>query len=137
MSVLIDRSTALPMLPAAGVGILLRIEGAAALLGAVAVFAHVGASWWLFAALFLVPDLTMAGYLKGPRLGASVYNAGHTYVLPLLLGLIGGVASLPLALTIATVWVAHIGLDRMLGYGLKLPSGFADTHLGRIGRTRN
>ena len=27
-------------------------------------------SWWTFAALFLVPDLSMLGYLAGPSVGA-------------------------------------------------------------------
>jgi hypothetical protein len=117
-----------------GINWLLRSEGAAALLGATVVFGRIGQPWWLFAVLFLLPDLSMAGYLTGPRLGATVYNAGHTYVAPLLLGLAGAMWTSAPVLAVAAVWVAHIGFDRMLGYGLKHASGFGDTHLGRIGR---
>lgn len=75
----------------------------------------------------------MFGYLSGPRWGASVYNLAHSYVGPALLALcplaIGG----DWALLSAAIWVAHIGLDRMLGFGLKYGSAFADSHLGRVG----
>lgn len=137
MNTLAARLPALTTFPSSGVTMLLRCEGAAVLTVAVAAYASLGASWWLFTAVFLLPDLSMAGYLKGPRLGARVYNAAHTYTAPLLLGLAGAAVSRPLLLALGAVWVAHIGLDRMLGYGLKLPCGFADTHLGRIGRTGN
>jgi hypothetical protein len=39
----------------------------------------------------------------------------------------------PLVLSIAMIWLAHIGIDRALGYGLKYATGFGFTHLGRIG----
>ena len=38
------------------------------------------------------------------------------------------------AIHMAAIWTAHIAMDRALGYGLKLPTGFTDTHLGRIGK---
>ncbi|MEX2608821.1 MAG: DUF4260 domain-containing protein [Gemmatimonadota bacterium] len=114
----------------------LRAEGAAALVLSLALYAGTGASWWLYAALFLAPDLAMLGYLAGPRPGALLYNAAHTYVLPLLLAVAGGLAHVPVAVPVALVWVGHIGFDRMLGYGLKERSGFRDTHLGRIGGRR-
>lgn len=109
----------------------LRLEGAAILAVAVAVFHALGGSWALFAALFLVPDVSMLGYLAGPRMGAPVYNAGHSLLGPLALAAMGiatgGVAS-PL-LPIAAIWIAHVGFDRMLGYGLKYATGFRETHL--------
>ena len=76
----------------------------------------------------------MLGYLSGPRVGAAAYNAVHVYVLPLTLLLAGFIAGLPAAMASALIWIAHIGLDRALGYGLKYATGFGDTHLGRIGR---
>ena len=76
----------------------------------------------------------MLAYLIGPRAGAFVYNLAHTYALALPLALAGFFLGSALASTLALIWVAHIGLDRMLGYGLKYQSGFGDTHLGRIGR---
>lgn len=113
---------------------LLRAEGLAVFAAALAAYAALGASWWLFAALILVPDLSMLGYLAGPRAGAFVYNAAHTYVAPALLGALAYGVSAPLAGAIALIWTAHIGLDRALGYGLKYTTGFGHTHLGFLGR---
>jgi Domain of unknown function (DUF4260) len=117
-----------------GVRAVLRLEGAAAFAAAVALYAHAGFSWPLFALLLLAPDLAMLAYFIGPGAGAFVYNLAHTYALALPLALAGFFLDSSLALTLALIWVAHIGLDRMLGYGLKYPSSFGDTHLGRIGR---
>jgi Domain of unknown function (DUF4260) len=113
---------------------LLRTEGAALLIVAVMLYARTGTSWWLFAVLLLAPDLSFGGYLAGPRIGAAAYNAVHTTIGPLALALIGLLAPSPLMIALALIWVAHIGADRMLGYGLKYEAGFAFTHLGRIGR---
>lgn len=111
------------------VSMLLRLEGLAVLVIGIAIYAHLQASWWLFALLFLVPDVSMIGYLKDPKIGATAYNAVHTYVGPALLGGAAfGLASV-LAGQIAVIWVCHIGFDRLLGFGLKYPSGFGDTHL--------
>lgn len=89
-----------------------------------------GLGWLVFVLLLLVPDLSMAGYLAGPRWGALSYNLFHTYTAPLLLAAAGLSLRHPALAAVALIWSAHIGLDRMLGYGLKLPSGFRDTHLG-------
>lgn len=111
----------------------LRLEGLGVLVLATYLFAWGGHSWMLYAMLFLFPDLAFAAYLAGPRIGAFVYNLLHSYLLPsaLAIGLVatGRPAVLPL------IWIAHIGFDRLLGYGLKYPSAFSDTHLGRIGRS--
>jgi hypothetical protein len=64
--------------------------------------------------------------------GAALYNAFHSYPLPAALGIFGLLAGAPLAVGVASVWFAHIGMDRMAGYGLKYASGFKDTHLGRV-----
>ena len=93
-----------------------------------------GMSWWLFALLFLVPDLSFLGYLAGPRIGAMVYNAAHTTLLPIIPGVGAVTFSSPMARAMTLIWLAHIGLDRALGYGLKYGTGFSFTHLGRIGR---
>ena len=117
-----------------GVTALLRLEGAA--LAVVSLFAYFwfGQSWWLFAILLLAPDLSMLGYLAGPRIGAWAYNAAHVTLPPLALAVAGYAFASPVATAIAIIWLAHIGIDRALGYGLKRESGFRDTHLGRIGR---
>jgi hypothetical protein len=113
---------------------LLRIEGFAIAALTFVLFARTGASWWLFAALWLAPDLSMLGYLHSPCWGARLYNAVHSYSVPAALAvsalLLGANAELPIAL----IWINHIGIDRMLGYGLKYSNGFGWTHLGRLGR---
>jgi hypothetical protein len=111
----------------------LRAEGLAVLALATYLYARGGHSWLLFAVLFLAPDLSFAGYLAGPRLGAAVYNALHSYVGPLILAAVVLAAGRPAALPL--IWAAHIGFDRALGYGLKYPTAFGDTHLGAVGRS--
>ena len=112
---------------------LLRIEGAMALGAAAGLYAAQGGGWALFAVLFLAPDLAMLGYLAGRGRGAAAYNAAHTYVPALALALAGAALSAPLLLRLGLIWIAHIGFDRMLGYGLKYADGFGHTHLGTVG----
>jgi hypothetical protein len=111
----------------------LRLEGAALAGISVVLYARQGASWWLFAALILAPDLSFLGYMAGSRIGAIIYNAAHTLIVPAALALAGLFLPLPLLISVALIWAAHIGLDRALGYGLKYAKGFGFTHLGRIG----
>jgi hypothetical protein len=117
-----------------GLRTLLRLEGLTLFLGMTVLYAVWGGSWWIYALLFLVPDLSFAAYLAGPRTGAMVYNAAHSYLAPMTLMVLGFGTASPLLLSIAMIWLAHIGIDRALGYGLKYPAGFSFTHLGRIGR---
>ena len=114
--------------------LLLRVEHAALAGLLLVLYGHSGESWWLFAALILVPDLSFAGYLGGPKVGAIAYNVAHSWIGVVLLAAFGWLADLPLAQPIALIWAAHIAIDRALGYGLKHQSGFNDTHLGRIGK---
>jgi hypothetical protein len=117
-----------------GVRVVLRLEGLAAVAGAVLLYAHNGFSWPLFALLFLTPDLAMLAYLAGPRAGAAAYNLVHTYTAALTLTLAGFLGSWPLVAAGGLIWTAHIGFDRALGFGLKYITGFGDSHLGRMGR---
>jgi hypothetical protein len=110
--------------------LLLRLEGAAALAAASYAYAQVGSGWGLFALLFLVPDVSMVGYICGPRVGAAIYNAGHSYLLPAALGVASLLLGMPILLSIALIWIAHIGFDRAVGYGFKYPTAFKHTHLG-------
>jgi hypothetical protein len=120
---------------------LLRLEGAAALASAIVAYSAWGGRWSLFALLFLLPDLSMLGYLAGPRVGAACYNAAHSYLGPVLLAALGMASYLPAGghaqgpLLLACIWAGHVGFDRMLGYGLKYGTGFGDTHLGRRGHS--
>ena len=112
--------------------LLLHAEGGVVLIAACIVYAQLGASWWRFAALFLGPDLFMLGYLANARIGATLYNLVHTYVAPFILLLVAYFTHAPGLFAIGTIWVAHIGFDRLLGYGLKYPTTFKDTHIGRL-----
>ena len=114
--------------------ILLRLEGTFYAIAALLLYWQQGFSWVLFAALILVPDLSMIVYLAGPRIGAISYNIFHATPLPWVLLLAAHLSGNTVMLSIALIWFAHIGIDRALGYGLKYMSGFKDTHLGRIGR---
>jgi hypothetical protein len=118
-----------------GLRTLLRLEGLTLFVGMTLLYAVWDGSWWVYAILFLAPDLSFAAYLAGPRAGAIVYNAAHSYMAPMALMTTGFALSSPLVLSIALIWLAHIGIDRALGYGLKYSAGFGFTHLGRIGRT--
>ncbi|MGB7437072.1 MAG: DUF4260 domain-containing protein [Candidatus Acidiferrum sp.] len=111
---------------------LLHLEGTAILIMAL-YFYHSGQyHWWLFAALFFAPDLSMIGYLRNAKWGSATYNLIHTLTGPLVL-LGGGLAlAAPQCIPYALIWLAHIGFDRALGYGLKYPTFFKDTHLQHV-----
>lgn len=117
-----------------GTSRLLRLEGAALLLAMAAVYGLTGESWGMAAALFLLPDLSLAAYLAGPRVGAVAYNAAHSTLGGLGLAIIGLLSGNATLVAGAAIWLGHVGFDRMLGYGLKYATGFRHTHLGMIGR---
>lgn len=119
---------------AGGVRVALRLEGFAALAAAVALYARGEFSWPLFALLFLAPDISMFAYAFGPRIGAVAYNLAHSQALAMALTAAGFFGAGAVATAVGLIWIAHIGFDRALGYGLKYSTRFADTHLGRIGR---
>jgi hypothetical protein len=124
---------AIPLRVGATVGTvrtLLRWEALLIMVGAVIVYAKLSGDWRMFALLFLVPDLSMLGYLINRSIGAVVYNVGHSYGSPGMLALLGLAMAAPLLYSLALIWIAHIGFDRMLGFGLKYATGFGDTHLG-------
>ena len=112
--------------------ILLRGEGATLLVAATVLYWDTGGSWLLFALLILAPDLSMFGYIAGPRIGAIVYNLLHTLMLAVPVAVLGAVADQDWMLSVGLILVAHIGLDRLIGYGLKYPDGFKATHLARV-----
>jgi len=116
------------------VDLILRAEAIVLLAAGVVAYLELGGQALWLLPLLLVPDVSMVGYLAGPRLGALTYNLAHNLVLGIGL-LVGGwyAEATPVAI-LGAILVAHVGMDRALGYGLKLPTDFKDTHLGRIGR---
>jgi hypothetical protein len=128
MNKIMDQVINLPSLPAA----LLHLEGLTVFIGAIALYISQGASGLLFGLLFFAPDLSAIGYKANPRIGSFTYNAVHTYALPAVLIALAFAAQWTFGIHIALIWFAHIGMDRMLGFGLKYPTSFKDTHLQRI-----
>src|SRR3984885_15794396 len=112
----------------------LRLEGLATLTISLCLYQRHGAPWLIFAILFLLPDLSMLGYLTGALVGAIAYNIAHSYILPIMLIIFAILTARVAVVPYALIWIAHIGFDRMLGYGLKYGSAFGHTHLGWIGR---
>ena len=117
--------------------------GAVALAALVAVVAVYPEWWWVVLAAFLAFDLSMLGYLRSTAAGATTYNAVHNYAFPALAAL-AALALEPVSEALSTTagvlacaWAFHVGVDRALGYGLKLPDSFRSTHLGRIGGKRD
>ncbi len=100
---------------------LLRTEGALLLILTAAFYRAGHYPWWLFATLFFAPDLFMLGYVLNVKTGAVFYNLAHTLTLPLLLLLFSLIAPQPQLAPYALIWLAHVGFDRALGYGLSTP----------------
>jgi hypothetical protein len=113
-------------------GILLRCEGFLILAVIVLLYWQMHFGWLMFAILLLAPDISMVGYLGGVKVGASIYNLVHTLVGPLLLIGFSLLTARTSLLAYGFIWTAHIGMDRMLGFGLKYPTSFKDTHLQRV-----
>jgi hypothetical protein len=114
----------------------LRLEGLAAFAAGLVLFGIGGGAWLLLLPLLLLPDVSAVGYLAGSRVGAFTYNLAHTWAPGFVVLAIGAWLASPALLVLAAILIAHVGMDRALGYGLKLPSSFHDTHLGRIGRAK-
>ena len=108
---------------------LLHLEGATVLAVSLLSYHWIHAGWLQFALLFLVPDISILGYAANVRVGAISYNAAHCYVVPLILAGYSLGTNAHEILPLSLIWIAHIGFDRMLGYGLKYPTRFRDTHL--------
>lgn len=113
-------------------GVFLRLEGLAMLAAAVAAYAHQGFGWPLFALVLMAPDVVIAVYRVNRRVGAVAYNVIHSYILPLALAAVSSVIGFDLGLRLALIWLAHIGMDRAAGFGLKYFTSFKDTHLTRV-----
>ena len=116
---------------------LLRLEGAAVLAVASIAYHQLHPAWSLYLWVFFLPDVGMLGYIAGPRIGSWTYNTTHCYLSPLLAAILLTSIGIPLAIPLALIWVAHIGFDRALGYGLKYATSFGDTHFGKIGKWKN
>ena len=112
--------------------LLLHVEGFAVLALSIYFYFHLQFSWIVFLVLLLAPDLAALGYLKNVKIGSILYNLFHTYTIPAALLIFGLTTHNNISLMISLIWIAHIGMDRMFGYGLKYPTKFQETHLNRV-----
>ncbi len=111
---------------------LLHLEGSLVLILCAWLYSIQSGNWGLFALVFFVPDISIAGYLISAGAGAKTYNIAHSMPLPSILAAYGLLGANALAISLALIWFAHLGFDRMLGFGLKYPTRFSDTHLNRV-----
>lgn len=111
---------------------LLYLEGFAFLILSICMYAFYDYSWIVFILLLLVPDLSMLGYLINQKTGAVIYNLFHTYSIPIVVVILGTLLSSSVALQLGLIWISHIGMDRMVGLGLKYQTGFKDNHLNQM-----
>jgi len=91
---------------------------------------------WAWPILFLSPDLSMVGYLLGPKVGAISYNIAHHKMTAAIVIALGWVLHNPSLLTAGLLLWGHSAFDRMLGYGLKYNDSFGHTHLGMVGKKK-
>lgn len=110
----------------------LHAEYGVAFILLLSIYVHLDFSLWLFFLLLLVPDVTMVGYFINEKIGATLYNTGHNLILPIICCGLSMSFSNENVLMLSLIWLAHILMDRCLGYGLKYPQSFKETHLQRI-----
>ncbi|MDQ6673009.1 MAG: DUF4260 domain-containing protein [Chloroflexota bacterium] len=114
----------------------LLLEGATLVVGSLLAYSATGSrGGWSYSRWF-VPDLFMLGYLGGTCLGAVSYNFAHSIPLPAVMVALSWWQGQPVAVALGLVWLAHIGADRLMGYGLKYDDNFQHPHLGWLGRHR-
>lgn len=116
------------------VAALLKLEELGIFLLCIFLFNHLNFAWWCFPALLLLPDIGMLGYIINPKIGAITYNLMHHRLLATALAFYSLYSNNDNWKLAAIIFFAHISLDRMLGYGLKYPDSFNNTHLGVIGK---
>lgn len=91
--------------------------------------------WWLAVGFPLV-DVFMIGYIISPKAGAITYNLGHNMTIPTLLIAYGVFTSTEIISLVGFIWIFHIAVDRLLGFGLKNRESFHITHMGNIKKSK-
>lgn len=111
---------------------ILRAEGLAVFAASLYFYNQLSGNWLLFILLILVSDFSMIGYLKDTKLGSITYNLGHNYILALLIIFAGIFTNNNFLTSLGLILSAHVGADRLLGFGLKYPTNFKDTHIQKV-----
>ncbi|MFB6317253.1 DUF4260 domain-containing protein [Saccharicrinis sp. FJH54] len=115
---------------------MIRLEEAALLISVYVISLLLGFNWWLFWVFLLIPDVSMLGYLSGPRPGAFIYNLFHHRAIALIIAFAGYFTGLTWLLFIGIILFGHSTMDRIFGYGLKYSDDFKHTHQGWIGQEK-
>ena len=115
----------------------LRLDGGVVFVASIFLFAVTHQPWWIYPVLLFVPDIFMMGYFRDTSVGAFCYNVGHSYFLPSLVVLFGWEWHHILPIAVGVIWIGHIGMDRLLGYGLKYDDSFKNTHLGNLAKKQS
>lgn len=97
----------------------LRLEGLVLLVVASMLYFVNGWSVWHFLLLFLLPDISLLAYLKNSKIGDFTYNLGHTFTTPFVVMSLTALLNEPFGYKFGLIWLAHIGFDRFLGFGLR------------------
>lgn len=110
----------------------LQLDGLILFVGSLILFGRTHQHWWWVPLLLFAPDIFMVGYARSTKVGALIYNIGHSYLLPAITTFYGWRSNHLLTLGIGLIWLSHIGMDRVAGYGLKYDDNFQHTHLGNL-----
>jgi len=113
---------------------ILRLEYLMLFFAGLWLFSETEFTWWWFPALFFVSDISMLGYLFGTKTGAVCYNAFHHFGIAIFCYIVGNYIGSDILSLAGLILFSHTAFDRVLGYGLKYPDDFKNTHLGRIGK---
>lgn len=111
---------------------IVHFEGLVVFVAAIYMYSLYEFSWIIFWIFLLAPDLSMLAYGINNHIGANIYNLFHTYIISILIVIIGVYFKVDTVIMIGLIWIAHIGMDRMFGYGLKYEMDFKDTHIQRL-----
>ncbi|MCU5473194.1 DUF4260 domain-containing protein [Bacillus paranthracis] len=111
---------------------IVHFEGLIVFLAVIYMYSLYEFSWVIFWVFLLAPDLSMLAYGINNQVGANIYNLFHTYIISILIVIIGVYFKIDIVIMIGLIWTAHIGMDRMFGYGLKYEADFKDTHIQRL-----
>ncbi len=112
----------------------LKIEELAQFILGIVLFSQLNYTWWWFPALLLTPDIGAIGYLINTKVGAIIYNLFHNKTIAIAIGLWGFYFDNSVLILIGVILFSYAAFDRILGYGLKYPDSFKNTHLGKIGK---
>lgn len=97
---------------------------------------RLGFDWWLYVILLFLPDISIAGYMFGNKVGTAIYNLFHHKAVAVAIALSGLYLGNNVVVLAGLVLFGHSSFDRIFGFGLKFPDNFNHTHMGMIGKDK-